>query len=96
MSVQPEAVTDRVGEREVVAVRRVSVGGHEHITAVKLRDGSVETAETVLARIKAHEYHYVITPVPGMRGYEEHARTGKRLLLQAQACPDCGEEVLWA
>jgi len=87
---------DPVSEREVVAVRHETRGGHEHVTAVKLRDGSAETAETVLARIAAHEYHYVLTPLPGMRGYDEHAQTGKRLLLQAKAFPDCGQEVLWA
>jgi hypothetical protein len=88
--------SDPVDEREVVAVRQAPAGDHEHVTAVKLRDGSVETAETVLARINAHDYHYVMTPVPGMNGYEEHARTGARVLLQAQMCPECGQEVLWA
>lgn len=87
---------DPVSEREVVAVRHMVRSGHEHIGSVKLRDGRVQTADEVLDAIQAHEAHYVMTPLPGMRGYEEHARTGKRLLLQAQPCPDCGEEVLWA
>lgn len=89
---------DSVPEREVVAVRAAVRGtnAHPHIASMKLRDGRVETADEVLDAIRAHDAHYVMTPVPGMTGYDEHAKTGKRLLLQAQLCPFCGQEVLWA
>lgn len=75
-------MTTNVPEREVVAARRE--GPHDHITKVKLADGSEHDAEDVLASIDGHEAHWFMAHPAG------------KLLLRVQQCPDCDRRVLWA
>jgi len=86
-------------ELEIVSVRSgpaLRAPVHEHIVAVKLRDGRELRATRVIRGITVLHEHYVLTPTPGMHGYAEHAHTGKRVLVQAIHCPTCGEAILWA
>ena len=76
--------TPRVPEREVVAIR--TVPPHDHISEVKLADGTTVEASALAASIEAHEAHYIMRrhdlPLP--------------ILLHVRQCPDCLERVVWA
>lgn len=83
------------GERRVVAARRREVGGHVHITMLKLDDDTQIPAAEVVRQIDAHEAHYTMIPPPGSAAYEAFMETGLPLLLQVRQCPDCTERVVW-
>lgn len=83
-------------EKRVVAVRPVQVGGHTHVGAVKLENGTVEDAADVIRAINEHEAHYTMIPPEGAPAYQAWQETGLPLLLQTCQCPDCIEQVLFA
>lgn len=87
-----------MSEKRVVATRPVEVAGHHHHSAVKLTDGSVEDAGTVIAAIDdpAVHVHYTMIPPEGAPAYLAWQETGLPLELQVRDCPDCGERVLFA
>lgn len=84
-------------EKRVVAVRAEQVLGHQHNTMFKLSDGSVETAEQIVAAINGPEHvHYTMIPPEGAPAYQGHQKTGLPLILQTRPCPDCGQELPFA
>lgn len=85
-----------VPEFRIVAVRHAEVGGHTHITDVKLADGSTERATRLIAAINDHEAHYTMIPPEGTPAYQAWQESGLPLLVQTRQCPDCNEEVLFA
>lgn len=78
----PPVEMSAIPEYEVVAIR--TEGPHDHISAVKLADGSTERATRVLAATDDHEGHYFMR------------RGENKLLIQVRQCPDCNERVLFA
>jgi hypothetical protein len=88
-------------EREVIAVRRANCRANpeiEHTAAIKLKDGSIETADAVITAIDdpATHVHYVMRPPEGAPAYQAHQETGLLLELQVRECPDCAERILFA
>jgi hypothetical protein len=87
---------DTLYEAEVIAIRTDQVGGHEHVVAVKLADGRMQTAGFVIGMIEQHAAHYFMIPPEGAPARAMHEVTGLPLILQTRPCPDCGEKTLFA
>jgi hypothetical protein len=96
MPAEKERAHDTPYAFEVVAVRTEMVGGHEHVIAVKLADGRMQTKAFVIGMIEQHAAHYTMRPPEGAPAYAAHQETGLPLLLQVRLCPDCGEKTLFA
>lgn len=88
---------DPLQEKRIVAVRAEEMRGHMHNTLFKLADGSVETAEQIVAAIEGEEHvHYTMIPPEGAPAYQAHQETGLPLIVQTRPCPDCGEVLPFA
>jgi hypothetical protein len=75
-------------EVEIVAAHREPApgGGHEHITRVRLADGTDRDTADLIADLMAEERLYFMRKPGGELPY----------LVQIRQCPDCTEPVVFA
>jgi hypothetical protein len=86
---QASAYLTRFAGVKVTHIRTTEVGGHDHISELKLETGAQMTAAEMIDAITAGEKYSMIVP-------EGRPNAGAHMAITVETCADCIDRVLVA